>query len=113
MQTLQSYSFGILRYIFGSYSVMGYLLRLKLFENVGVWMAQSVQRRAWARFSLLHSEQIDSGAHPASNSMGIGGSFPGVKRLGREANHSPPTSAEFKNRRAIPPLPHISSWHNA
>jgi hypothetical protein len=26
--------------------------------------------------------------------MGTGGSFPGVKRQGREADHSPPTSAE-------------------
>jgi hypothetical protein len=28
--------------------------------------------------------------------MGTGGSFPGVKRQGREADHSPPTSAEVK-----------------
>jgi hypothetical protein len=28
--------------------------------------------------------------------MGTGGFFPGVKRLGREADHSPPTSAEAK-----------------
>jgi hypothetical protein len=28
--------------------------------------------------------------------MGTGGSFPGVKRPGREANHSPATSAEVK-----------------
>jgi hypothetical protein len=28
--------------------------------------------------------------------MGIGGSFHGVKRLGREAEHSPPTIAEVK-----------------
>jgi hypothetical protein len=28
--------------------------------------------------------------------MGTGGSFPGVKRPGREADHSPPTSAEVK-----------------
>jgi hypothetical protein len=26
-----------------------------------------------------------------------GGSFPGVKRPGREADHSPPSSAEIKN----------------
>jgi hypothetical protein len=35
---------------------------------------------------------------------------PGVKRLGHEADHSPPFSAEFKNSGAIPPLPHTSSW---
>jgi hypothetical protein len=28
--------------------------------------------------------------------MGTGSSFPGVKRPGREVNHSPPTSAEVK-----------------
>jgi hypothetical protein len=28
--------------------------------------------------------------------MGTGESFPGVKRQGREADHSPPTSAEIK-----------------
>jgi hypothetical protein len=30
---------------------------------------------------------------------------PGVKRPGREADHSPPSSAEVKNGGAIPPLP--------
>jgi hypothetical protein len=28
--------------------------------------------------------------------MGTGGSFPDIKRLGREADHSPPTNAEVK-----------------
>jgi hypothetical protein len=36
-------------------------------------------------------------AHPASYSMGTGGSFPGSKAAGPEADHSPPTSAEVKN----------------
>jgi hypothetical protein len=31
-----------------------------------------------------------------SYSVGMGGSFPGVKQLGREADHSPPSSAEVK-----------------
>jgi hypothetical protein len=35
-----------------------------------------------------------------------------VKRLGREADHSPQSSAEVKNG-AIPPLLHISPWHSA
>jgi hypothetical protein len=29
--------------------------------------------------------------------MGTRGSFPGVKKLGCEANHSPPSSPEVKN----------------
>jgi hypothetical protein len=41
--------------------------------------------------------QIGSGAHPASYTVGTGGSFPGGKaRPGREAEHSPPSSAEVK-----------------
>jgi hypothetical protein len=34
--------------------------------------------------------------HPASYPMGTRGSFPGVKQPGREADHSPPSSAEVK-----------------
>jgi hypothetical protein len=34
--------------------------------------------------------------HPTSYKMGTGGSFLGLKRQGREADHSPPTSAEVK-----------------
>jgi hypothetical protein len=34
----------------------------------------------------------------------------GVKRPGREADHSSPSSAEIKNFGAIPPLPNMSSW---
>jgi hypothetical protein len=46
--------------------------------------------------NFLHVFQTGCGAHPVSYSMGIGGSFPGVKRQGLEADHSPPTSAEVK-----------------
>jgi hypothetical protein len=38
---------------------------------------------------------------------------PGVKRQGREADHSPLPSAEVKKGGAIPPLPHMSSRHSA
>jgi hypothetical protein len=40
--------------------------------------------------------QTGSGVHPTSYMMGTGGSFPGVKRPGREAGHSPPSNAEVK-----------------
>jgi hypothetical protein len=46
------------------------------------------------KFSLLHIVQTGSGVHPTSYKMGTGGSFPGVKRQEREADHSPPTSAK-------------------
>jgi hypothetical protein len=45
--------------------------------------------------TLRHVIQTDSGAHPAYP-MGTGGDFPGVKRQGREADHSPPACAEAK-----------------
>jgi hypothetical protein len=47
-------------------------------------------------FSLHHRVQNGSGAHPASYAMGTRGSFPGGKRSRREADHSPPSSAEVK-----------------
>jgi hypothetical protein len=57
-------------------------------------------------FSLHHRVQNGSGAHPVSYSMGTRGSFPGVKRPGREADHSPPFSAEEQRMSgAIHPLP--------
>jgi len=41
--------------------------------------------------------QTVRGAHPTSYTMSIG-FFPGVKQRGRSVEHSPPTSAEFKER---------------
>jgi hypothetical protein len=56
--------------------------------------------------SPLHIVQTGSGAHPASYPMGTWGFFRRwVKRLEREAGHSAPSSAEFKNGGAVPPLP--------
>jgi hypothetical protein len=49
-------------------------------------------------FSSSPCVQTGSVAHPASYPMGTGGSFPGGKaRPGRDADHSPPSSAEVKN----------------
>jgi len=48
-------------------------------------------------FSLRHSVQNGSGAHPASYPMGARALSLGVKRPGREADHSPPSSAENKD----------------
>jgi hypothetical protein len=44
---------------------------------------------------------------------GCRGSFPGVQRSGRGANHSPPSIVEFKNGEAIAPLPHMLPWSGA
>jgi hypothetical protein len=49
-------------------------------------------------FSSSLYVQTGSGAHPASCTVGTGGPFPGVKaRPGRDADHSPPSSAEVVN----------------
>jgi hypothetical protein len=49
-------------------------------------------------FSSSLFVQTGSGVHPASYPMGTGGPFSGGKaRLGREADHSPPSSAEVVN----------------
>jgi hypothetical protein len=49
-------------------------------------------------FSSSLCVQTGSGAHPTSYTMGIGGPFPGAKaRPGRDADHSPPSSAEVVN----------------
>jgi hypothetical protein len=48
-------------------------------------------------FPSILCVQTGSGAHPASYTVGTGGSFPGGKaRPGRDADHSPPSSAEVK-----------------
>jgi hypothetical protein len=48
-------------------------------------------------FSLHRRVQNGSGTHPASYAMGTRGSFLGVNRPGREADHSPPSNAEVKD----------------
>jgi hypothetical protein len=49
-------------------------------------------------FSFNLCVQTGSGAHPASFTMGTWGPFPGGKaRPGRDADHSPPSSAEVVN----------------
>jgi hypothetical protein len=49
-------------------------------------------------FPLSSCVQTGSGAHPASCTMGTGDPFLGGKaRPGRDADHSPPSSAEVEN----------------
>jgi hypothetical protein len=64
-------------------------------------------------FFLLHSLQTGSGAHPVSFQIGTGDLSPMVNRPGREADHSPPSSAETQINGAISPLPRMSSWRSA
>jgi hypothetical protein len=65
-------------------------------------------------FSLHHRVQNGSRAHPASYPMGTRGSFPGVQRPGREADHSPPSSAEVKEYEELYlHSPNTPSWRGA
>jgi hypothetical protein len=63
--------------------------------------AQAIEVRSPAGakdFSCSLCVQTGSEAHPASCTMGTGGPFPGGKaRPGRDADHSPPSSAEVEN----------------
>jgi hypothetical protein len=56
-------------------------------------------------FSLCHSVQTGSGAYPIPYPVGTGVLSSGVKRPGREANHSPPSTAEVKNVYSHTPTP--------
>jgi hypothetical protein len=60
--------------------------------------AIEIRSSTGADFSSSPCVQTGSGAHPASYPMGTGGSFSGGKgRPERDADHSPPFSAEVKN----------------
>jgi hypothetical protein len=48
-------------------------------------------------FSLCHRIQTTSGVHSSSYSVGTRCFCPGVKRPGREADHSPPSSGDVEN----------------
>jgi hypothetical protein len=62
---------------------------------------RAIEVRSPARakdFSSILCVQTDSGAHPASCTMGTGDPFPeGKARPGRDADHSPPSSADVEN----------------
>jgi hypothetical protein len=61
-------------------------------------MEVSGQRHAPA---ALYADERSPGseAHPASGTVGTGGPFPGAKpRPGRDADQSPSSSAEVKNK---------------
>jgi hypothetical protein len=62
-------------------------------------------------FSLHHRVKTGSGTHPASYSIGTRVSFPGVRRPGRESDHSPPSSAEVRNEWNYTSPPPPTSFH--
>jgi hypothetical protein len=65
-------------------------------------------------FSLHYRVQNGTGAHPASYPTVPGALSLGVKRPGREAGHSPPSSAEVKECVELYlHSPNTPSWHGA
>jgi hypothetical protein len=87
-----------------------------LYLPVGIatgWMSRFRFQAGIRDLAFLHSIHTASGLHPASYPMRTEGDIPGGKAVGREADHSPPSSAELKNGGAILPLPHTSSWRGA
>jgi hypothetical protein len=75
----------------------------------GYWLDDTgFDSRQKEDFSLLHSAQAGSGAYPTSYPMGTRSFFPEGKAGGRrEADHSPPASAEVKNGGPIPHSPYV------
>jgi hypothetical protein len=64
-------------------------------------------------FSLPHRAQNGSGGLPAPIQWVPGALSLGVKRPGREADRSPPSSAEVKECVELYPLPNTLSWRGA
>jgi hypothetical protein len=68
-------------------------------DNIASDYGRSIPGRRQKDFSSILCVQTGSGAHPATCTMGIGDTFPGGKALpGRDADHSPPSSAEVENK---------------
>jgi hypothetical protein len=59
---------------------------------------------------FYHRVQTVSGPHPSFHQIGVGDVLPGVKRLGREADHSPPSSAEVKE--CVELCLHLPNWRS-
>jgi hypothetical protein len=89
------------------------ILTSKAGARIAQWYSSGLRAR-WSgirvpavtgNFSFHHRDQTGSGSHPVSYPMGIRDFSLGVKRPGREANHSPPPSAEVKNTWSYTSIP--------
>jgi hypothetical protein len=70
-------------------TAFGLVINAEQTKYMGAGITQSVGARFFAHV------QTGPGAHPASCTVNTG-SFPGVKRPGRGADHPPPSSSEVK-----------------
>jgi hypothetical protein len=76
----------------------GYLSQYSVWLRTTAGRSGFDPRQRWKDFSSILCVQTGSGAHPASCTMGAGGLFRGDKaRPGRDADHSPPSTAEVVN----------------
>jgi len=86
------------QYIFGLTILLGPSAKSLSTSRPFSWF---LYKRSDFRPPLLHivysRDETGSEQHSTSHSMGSRVLFPGVKRPGREVNHSPPTSAKAKN----------------
>jgi hypothetical protein len=79
-------------YVTAIFSSWSYYINLK-YGHLWGWTIRGSNSGGERFFAHV---QTGPGAHPAFCKMGTG-SFPGVKRPGRGADHPPPSSAEVEN----------------
>jgi hypothetical protein len=78
------------------------------------WMMEVRFKVGAGNFSLHHRAQTGSGSQPAPCPMDSGDLSLGVKRPGREPDHSPPSSAEVKDCVELYlHSPNMPSWRGA
>jgi hypothetical protein len=88
--------FGTLQWYIQAFGSWG--SSVSIVSDSGLGNRGSIPGRGKSIFSSSLCVQTGSGVHPASCPKGPGGPFPGAKaRPGRDADHSPPSSAEVKN----------------
>jgi hypothetical protein len=92
--------------------MMNFPYEIHLGTGISQWYSAGI-RAGWSvvrvpagagKFPLYHRVKTGFGAHLVSCPMDTRDSFPGRKRLRREADHSPPSREEVKMRGGIPPL---------
>jgi len=77
-----------------------------------VWMiAVQLPAEAGIFFLFAITSRSTLGPSQPPSQWVLGAISPEVKRPGREADHSPPSSAEVKNERSYTSIRHTSLWH--
>jgi hypothetical protein len=87
------------------------MFRLKREEVVGGWRRLRNEELGIFLFTTASRTALGSTQPPIQR---LPGAFSlGVKQPGREADHSPPSSAEIKNEWSYTSTPNTSSWYGA